>query len=471
MDKKTKKAGRVPLEIITLVFLFAAFLFFRGSAPAAKGAANPNVAGYAWSSNFGWISMNCYNNNSCSDNFGQDYGVNINTASDGNKLNLAGYAWSSDAGWISFARDANDPPDNYKFNAKCKQPTSCDAPRNCTACYNPDNGNIYGWARVVNLGDDGWINLGTSTASFPYQVSIDRTSASGTFSGFAWNGSTDPAKGLGWISFNCNNPGLSGCAVSNYFVYLKGHHLPQPTNLSAPNWSYANACPAPGAQSGVALNAILGWNLSNQSAFEVIVNTANSTSTPPPLVDKKISAPITQFVASNTYSVLLNYDTPYYWWLKVWDDFGFVSHWVQFDTAADHILTDNITRNSQKGGVVTQHFTTYLHEFPEAKFSWVPLLPLAYYPVTSTMASYYYNSASPSIRLACDKTHCSSTWTGTNALSNSATTSTTTVMTFKYGAGARINLQVEDNDNYSCVSSSPPFFVDLLPVWKEKKAQ
>ncbi len=474
---KSKESIKNKFTLVIPVFfvcLILGFLLFRGSAKIAESAGTFNIAGYAWSSNFGWISMNCANDNSCSDQpGGHDYGININPPGSGSDFNFNGYAWSPNAGWISFQADAIPTPDNNRFKTNCAN-NFCTQGNGCTACYNPNNGEIFGWARVVALGNEGWISLGP-TSTVPGIV-VDQTSASGTFSGFAWNGSTIPSEGMGWISFNCNNPDHTyQCGTSSYAVYLKGHHLPQVTSLNAPNWHFADACAAPGAQSGVAREAVLGWTAPSQIAFEVILNNSNSTSSP--LLRKKISTTDTQFIASNSSSLLLNYDTPYYWWVRVWDDFGFVSPWRKFGASVDDKLTDNSVRNSSIGNPPFT-FTTYRHEFPEAKFSWTPALPLAYQPVTSTMAASYYVYSSPtaSTRLSCDLAHCSSSWSGVNDLSNTATTSSSTVMTFKYGLGAQINLQVQDigqsaDDNYSCVSSSPAFFVDLLPIWKEKQAQ
>jgi len=60
-----------------------------------------NVRGYAWSSNYGWISMSCLNDSSCGVS---NYGVKICNAgcAPSNKFNFFGYGWSSGAGWISF---------------------------------------------------------------------------------------------------------------------------------------------------------------------------------------------------------------------------------------------------------------------------------------------------------------------------------------------------------------------------------
>ncbi|MFH1822753.1 MAG: DUF2341 domain-containing protein, partial [Patescibacteria group bacterium] len=139
-----------------------------------------NVSGYAWSSNVGWISFNCNNSGAggCTDH---DYGVKINDnynflLSDGNP----GYAWSSNIGWIRFG-GSDAPPDNYAFNANC--PSTCNAGNSCTACYNPTDNNVYGWAKILTLGDDGWLKL---NGAWDEGVSIN--SSSGEFHGWAWNG-------------------------------------------------------------------------------------------------------------------------------------------------------------------------------------------------------------------------------------------------------------------------------------------
>jgi hypothetical protein len=482
MENNENKKIKLPLSAFFLVFMLFVFLFFHGSAKIAEGSTNFNVAGYAWSSDFGWISMNCYNNSSCSQNGGFDYGVNINPLTYTHPFNFDGYAWSPNAGWISFTyNNPMAPPDNWKFNTNCKSGYTCDNTTNCTACYNPDNGKIFGWARVVNLGNDGWIYLSATTTSggvIMPGITVDLTSASGTFSGFGWNGSTLTSEGLGWISFNCNDPGyFNNCATANYFVYLKSHHLPTAINLSAPNWSMYNACPASSTASGIALNAFLDWTFADpdtgsaQNAYRVIINTVNSTTSPMFDSSERFSA-TNQFHASNTYGIL-NYKTPYFWWVKVWDNFGFVSHWFQFDThIATDTLTDNASGNTAAGGT-SQTFTTYLHEMPIAYFRHIPATPLAYYPVTSTDVSKYFTTLTPSTPVSCTKVACSWNWYGIDVLTNTTPTASSTVMTFSHTSSsvAQVKMHVTDPDSYTCGTSSTGVTVDLLPSWKEKQTK
>ncbi|HTW96095.1 MAG TPA: DUF2341 domain-containing protein [Candidatus Methylomirabilis sp.] len=839
--KKEKKSGIGILPVVFTIVLFA-FLFFRGSTNVTADYGAFNVRGWAWSSNFGWISFNCIDQaaGGCATN---PYGVKIcdGTCPPDQQLNFQGNAWSPNAGWITF-EDGSETPDNHGFKTHC-QSTLCDASHNCTACFNPDDGFIYGWAKVVNLGDDGWIKLGSTTAPwlgagggsfgnsgggkwtyqvvltvdhtkvpasqtnfpvlvtnnnlpktiftkalstgcdirfstdmagtievplekavfntgtnqaefwvnlpsvssvtdttfyiwygnpsatcyvptdtngrnnvwdanyvavwhfneatgvapvdstsngnvsaltgtaattgkiggalsfngssyvsvtdsaslnsvtsgmtlsawfnttsggtgqkivgksdglpsrgymlanydsggadtevwntsgthyrahgngtptnntwyyyaatwqtsgnliayqngsqvnsvadgaanigstagrparigvapydplqyyvtgkldeiriskiartpqwitteynnqsspetfisssteqnlsyFTFGLKIDQNSASGTFLGWGWNGNADPTSGLGWISFNCNNTGT--CGTVDYSVYLAASHRPTSTPMSAPNWSYADACPASGAAHGIARAAKLKWQFgdsdsgSYQSAYRVIVNASNSTTSP--LLDtgkvtKAMGGDVQQKIIDST--VLANYDTPYYWWVKIWDNFGYASKWRQFNTTNGDILTDNKVRNGTVTGGSTRTFTTYRHEFPEAKFSHLPSVPLAYYPVTSTLIGFYYTDASRNTPIACIESRCSTTWSGVNVLTNSTPLASTTVMTFKYShnsnpnLNAKINLLLEDigqaaDDNYYCSSSTNPFFVDQTPIWKEIKAQ
>jgi len=84
---------------------------------------------------------------------GSNYGVSIDPAG-----RFSGYTWSSSVGWISF--NEINPPDNYAFNDNCKTGNSCNAAHNCTACYNStDSGKVYGWAKILTLGNNGWIKL------------------------------------------------------------------------------------------------------------------------------------------------------------------------------------------------------------------------------------------------------------------------------------------------------------------------
>ncbi|MEK7596231.1 MAG: hypothetical protein AAB564_01640 [Patescibacteria group bacterium] len=148
------------------------------------------LSGYAWSDNIGWISFNCTNNNSC---VISNYKVEIDSAG-----YFRGFAWSDNIGWISFeANDVSNCPSG-----------------SCRAAFNPETGDINGWARVISCrynpdptacgGWDGWVSLSGSGPD--YGVSVDL--ATGKFEGYAWS---DLA--VGWINF--------GTSLTGGGVYIK----------------------------------------------------------------------------------------------------------------------------------------------------------------------------------------------------------------------------------------------------------
>jgi len=194
----------------------------------------PNVSGYAWSENIGWISFNSQNCDSDLDCFSDvggscptngtrmtRYGVHI-CINESDSLclkwgipapmtgKLAGFAWSENIGWIDFAPD----PD----------PTYPEAP-NYSACFNLSGvtgevcegdlaeNQVGGWARALAYdgGWDGWIKLrGTTTVGDPYGVWIDTTVPSPyEFKEWAWGSDI-----VGWISFNCQN--CEGATCDSY---------------------------------------------------------------------------------------------------------------------------------------------------------------------------------------------------------------------------------------------------------------
>ena len=166
------------------LFIATAIILLLSPLAVVHAASSDNVTGYAWSSNIGWVSLNCTNDTSCGTN---SYGVNM--ASDGT---LTGYAWSPNIGWISF---------NSADTTGCPSGT-------CQATYTTSTGKVTGWARAVsgedaNVNDNGgwtgWISLSDTN----YGVTI----SSCNWSGYAWG--SGPSTGpnldtgvIGWLSFS-----------------------------------------------------------------------------------------------------------------------------------------------------------------------------------------------------------------------------------------------------------------------------
>jgi len=146
--------------------------FVSAQTPPVGIPSSIEMTGYAWSSNIGWISLNCKTggatgNDICSTS---NYQVKLNPTGE-----LIGYAWSSNIGWIRFGGLSKFPtaPGNSAVNASM------------TGTY--PNLTFNGWARACAgmLGNgcssagksltagswDGWISLkgsnyGVSTAKF-----------------------------------------------------------------------------------------------------------------------------------------------------------------------------------------------------------------------------------------------------------------------------------------------------------------
>jgi hypothetical protein len=251
-------------KIVLFVFLIPilisfnlAFLCFRNENNIARAGTGENVSGFAWSENIGWIS---FNSTDCDQSAGNytgtpagcpsgtqvfDYGVNIDTATG----NFSGFAWSEYAGWISFNRsDAGNPP---------SQPYQSGT---YIARHNSGNGEVDGWAKVLILGDDGWIKLRkfSSDGGPSYGLSIN----SGNFSGWAWNGNAVAGTGIGWISFNCADTGAGGCTGHDYRVRLGGGVPDAPTIGIIEDLS----CPA-----NDPMPVRVNWtdNSNNETGFEV----------------------------------------------------------------------------------------------------------------------------------------------------------------------------------------------------------
>jgi hypothetical protein len=504
------------------------FLKFKDDNAVVHAVMSDNATGYAWSENIGWISFNC-TDVGC----GQDYGVKLDSSG-----SFSGYAWSENIGWISFQE--NDPPD-FTYSANCDTPASCDdATDNCTACYNSTDEIVHGWAKILILGDDGWLKMSDdSIAEWNGNgVSIEFSGANrGVFHGWAWNNSgicvgddgnyedcdctTDCANdctgadtceyktGIGWVSFNCSNKntcnagdnigdacdddsdclngGAGSCVdtCTNFSDYKVTIDFP-PTVVGNPmtdpgNWSYANACGIFGA-----LQAQLTWTYSDppsdtQSFYKIIFDDSDhllseldamtdNTDALLPLVTSKLPGAAGSFFPTQTNAhgriVSLDYGTPYYWWIKVWDDIDGDSGWVQFDDPAN---TDG-----DIGDDKNKTFTTYLHEFPDVFFRIFPPKPseeedALFYDGNEAGQSKYYTVGFPdSNPVDCDDTDCDWLWSIIPASVIDDETASTTIITIN-SPDPEVTSTVTDSDNYYCSSSTVVSTNVPLPTWKEVK--
>ncbi len=164
-----------------------------GYAWAGLGVPNSNPA---YASGPGWIHFSGGTASS-----GNLYGVCENTTTGA----ISGYAWSSNYGWISFT-----PTDLL----------GCPSGNNsCAPSVNLSTGAVTGWARACSAfqtGCSGSLNLNTGGWDGWISLNGITQSATGLWSGYAW-GSND----IGWMSVNgatygvqLNVPLSSSCSVS-----------------------------------------------------------------------------------------------------------------------------------------------------------------------------------------------------------------------------------------------------------------
>ncbi len=155
--------NKYTLAILALVSVLAiiTLIFFSNPAKISRAASVSNLNGWAWSSNIGWVSLNCQDTSVCS---ASDYKVQVD--SDGK---LSGYAWSSNIGWIQF-NPAGPYPESPQTSAVIDLVT----------------GVASGWLRALSYGGgwDGWIKI------------TDAKVNSGKFEGWAWGSLV-----VGWLNF------------------------------------------------------------------------------------------------------------------------------------------------------------------------------------------------------------------------------------------------------------------------------
>jgi hypothetical protein len=194
------------------IFLFLVMSSLLGLfAPSAEAQTIPatDLSGFAWSSNIGWISLNCVNDGNCASS---DYKVTINA-----DRTITGYGWSSNIGWIKFGGLTTGFPTGGGTSAEDAR-VSGTYP-NLTwngwarACAGTLGGNCSSMSNNPTAGAwDGWIALrGTN-----HTVSANMSSGMNTNS-YAWGSDV-----IGWIdmfshvTFTSPSASLigSGCFIS-----------------------------------------------------------------------------------------------------------------------------------------------------------------------------------------------------------------------------------------------------------------
>jgi len=194
------------------------------------------LLGWAWSDNFGWLSLNSDNcltrylatdlleeyppSKICSPTSFPYY---VQATADNE---IKGWAWSDNIGYICFGNSCSGSPPVGPLQA-------------ILDFDDPQSPQVIGWAQAVNLPDNNWFSLNcasdSSCASSDYQVRLIQSEFNGTcsgtpakkcnpidecgayccsegegscqaesrltLSGWAWNGNGS-GSGLGWVNFN-----------------------------------------------------------------------------------------------------------------------------------------------------------------------------------------------------------------------------------------------------------------------------
>jgi len=131
---KNRKFQRIALILsITSIAILGGILSFGNEIVTEAQSVDKELSGYAWSSNIGWISMNCSNTGNCSTS---DYKVNLDESTG----DLTGYAWSSNVGWLQFGGLSGFPEGN--------------GTQAINANIDTNSGSMNGWARFLSYGGD-----------------------------------------------------------------------------------------------------------------------------------------------------------------------------------------------------------------------------------------------------------------------------------------------------------------------------
>ncbi|NUM25538.1 MAG: hypothetical protein HUU49_02820 [Candidatus Buchananbacteria bacterium] len=165
-----------------------------GDTPRCTASCGAKLMGWAWSENFGWLSLNSDNCDwkylapGVSTSACTDQTVTYYTQIDANNQ-VTGFSWADSIGWVCFGQQC-DPSRICEFATGGCNPADYGSliPSGgwaATATANgTDNPPIVGWAKAIALGDNGLISLGCddNCSSSDYQVRLTEGDFGGTCS-------------------------------------------------------------------------------------------------------------------------------------------------------------------------------------------------------------------------------------------------------------------------------------------------
>ncbi|HNW20069.1 MAG TPA: hypothetical protein PLX67_01250 [bacterium] len=268
--------------ISSLVLLLVGLMVTR--IPSVNAGANDDLFGWAWSPVIGWISFNnCVYGGGCS---GINYGVKLEPSGD---YPLSGYAWNSNVGWILFE-------DSYPTSAQPQHGVQLDLATR----------KFSGWAKILALGDDGWIKLAKNS----YDSGPDYWSQlndDGKLAGWAWNNT------IGWLSFNSNDVTSS----ITYYVTGKAPTIPSNVIVTPDDVDGCNTL-------------IIDWQDSLYAKDYSVFRSTSASFTPSATVNFIASTTVSNFIDNNNFSGL-SLNTDYYYHIGASNFFG-----TTYTTASAH---------------------------------------------------------------------------------------------------------------------------------------
>lgn len=339
----------------------------------------PNVTGWGWigadncdgivgcasqTNPLGWISFNCSNTGICGTVL---YGVNVDYAAANLNDTISGYAWIGDDtsgfGWLNFNSTLTPGIAQDNFPAR----------------YDLISGNIVGWAPVVaNAATVSWIHF-CGSCSYSSHINSDGTiGTSGGTDRYAWAGSSSDAdfSGLGWIDLK---------PTVGTPVTLPPNTFNQPPNDPGTGGESGVTTPSvgptaddnPGEACVNMVRPTFSWTYfdsggDDQSAFQIELY-ANQTLTPPIAFDtgKTLLTCASGSICQYSLSTPLNFNSDYFWRVRVWDINNFVSGWSIGETF-----------------ITPKHATD---------FTWSPAKPSVNETVTFTETSTFPNGGATAI--------------------------------------------------------------------------
>lgn len=427
MVKQNKLLSSIFFLLLLIVFTGVVWSVATHPVENIQASAAQNTIGFAWSDTIGWISFNSRNCDTDNNGFSDGdivgcpaagaivaaYGVNSDLATG----NISGYAWSENIGWIDF--DAAGPyPSNPQIPAE----------------FNAGSGKLSGWARALSNGGgwDGWVKMarGPGDPGVNYEVQLNKMT--GMFEGYAWGSDV-----VGWLSYNCSNDGV--CGTSNYKVMV--NNMPVISNAAViPDGpissTYCDPVPA----------YTFTWDFTDsdfadfgdvQASFQIQIDNNSDFSSLE--TNNTTTSGISSYVLPVT---AVGYDgVDHYWRIRAYDSRGSVSLWT--------------TSLSGK-------FTTPVHQYPDAIYSYLPSLPSENEAIQFYDESVAYGSGVPI-----------SVWgwifrNVDDSILETSSLQTPSPFIFPDTGNVKVELTVTDSTGYICTLIDNSLFINIeLPEWRE----